>query len=207
MIPTDDTKSDAFVENHPAGGAAPVLPPGRWVVDPALSSVSFVAKHLLVSKVRGTFTRVAGWIHVPEDHRGSSVHAMADAASLTTGDAARDDHLRSSDFFNVEQWPTLTLTGEGIRSKGGRHVLDATLTIRDVAHPVTFDVTATTLDAADPASRSNQGERRRTARFTADAVVNRKDFGLRWNAAIETGSVVVGDMVALTIVAVAELAH
>ena len=72
--------------------------------------------------------------------------AMADAASLTTGDVARDEHLRSADFFDVEQWPTLTVTGSGLRARGGRHLLDAVLTIRDVSHPVTFEVAAANLD-------------------------------------------------------------
>jgi polyisoprenoid-binding protein YceI len=200
-LPDDDVASPAFVERRPTGTLIPVIPAGRWTVDPTRTTVSFVAKHLLVSKVTGTFSRVAGTITVGEDASVSSVSAMADAASLTTGDPDRDEHLRSEDFFDVEQWPTLTVTGSGLRSKGGRHVLESVLTIRDISHPVTFEVTASNLHPDPDAG----GDARPTARFTADAVVNRKDFGLRWNAAIETGGVVVGDMVHIVISAVAEL--
>lgn len=205
--PDDDVTATMQAERYPTGSPPPVIPAGHWVVDPLRSSVSFVAKHLLVSKVTGTFTRVAGSIHIAEDPMASSVHAMADAASLKTGDTARDEHLRSPDFFDVEQFPTLTVTGRGLGSKSGRHVLEAELTIRDVTNPVVFEVTATNLNPdSGQAVGSAAGGGRPTARFTADAVVNRKDFGLRWNAAIETGAVVVGDMVTLAIVVVAELA-
>jgi len=206
MLPPDDeVDTRDFVERRPTGAVATVIPPGRWAVDPTRTSVTFVAKHLLVSKVTGTFTRVAGTITVTEDVAGSSVSAMADAASLTTGDTARDEHLRSTDFFDVERWPTLTITGGGLRARGGRHLLDAVLTIRDVGHPVTFEVAASNLDPVGSASVTGATPHRPVARFTAEASVNRKDWGLRWNAAIETGGVVVGDMVRLSIVAVAEL--
>ena len=106
MLPPDDeVDTRDFVERRPTGAVATVIPPGRWAVDPTRTSVTFVAKHLLVSKVTGTFTRVAGTITVTEDVAGSSASAMADAASLTTGDTARDEHLRSTDFFDVERWP------------------------------------------------------------------------------------------------------
>jgi polyisoprenoid-binding protein YceI len=195
----DDVAQPAFVEQRPSGTLIPVIPPGRWAVDPTRSTISFVAKHLLITKVTGTFTRVAGTIVVGDDVATSSVSAMADADSLTTGDAARDEHLRSPEFFDVDRWPTLTLVGSGLRSRGNRHTLETVLTIRDVSHPVTFEVTAANLD------KERSTPDRPVARFTADAEVNRKDWGLRWNAAIETGGVVVGDMVRLVIVAVAEL--
>lgn len=207
MIPPDDeVATGAFVERRPTAKVETVIPPGRWAVDPTRTTVSFVAKHLLVFKVTGTFTRVAGTITVTGDVSSSSVSAMADAASLTTGDVARDEHLRSTDFFDVEQWPTLTVVGSGIRTRSGRHLLDAVLTIREVSHPVTFEVGATNLEpgGGTPVGMG-AGSDRPAARFTAEATVNRKDWGLRWNAAIETGAVVVGDMVRLVIVAVAEL--
>jgi polyisoprenoid-binding protein YceI len=205
--PDDDVPPSAFVERRPTGALIPVIPPGRWAVDPTRSKVTFVAKHLLVSKVTGTFTRVAGTIRIGEDVATSSVTAMADTASLTTGDDARDEHLRSPDFFDVEQWPTMTVVGSGLRSKGGRHVLEATLTIREISHPVSFTVTATNLELDGEGHRRGPDDpwRRPTARFTAEAVVNRKDFGLVWNAAIETGGVVVGDMVRIVIMTIAEL--
>jgi polyisoprenoid-binding protein YceI len=205
--PDDDVSPSAFIERRPTGALIPVIPVGRWAVDPARSKVSFVAKHLLVSKVTGTFTRVAGTIVVGEDAALSSVSAMADAASLTTGDAARDEHLRSADFFDVDQWPTISITGSGLRSKGGRHALEGILTIRDISHPVNLTVTATNLarDGDGHPVATDGVIPRPTARFTAEAVVNRKDFGLVWNAAIETGGVVVGDMVRIDIVAIAEL--
>jgi len=207
MIPPDDeAATGALVERRPTAKVETVIPPGRWAVDPTRTTVSFVAKHLLVSKVTGTFTRVAGSITVTGDVTGSSVSAMADATSLTTGDVARDEHLRSADFFDVEQWPTLTVVGSGIRTRRGRHLLDAVLTIRGVSRPVIFEVGATNLEPGSGTPAGTEGgPDRPAARFTAEAIVNRKDWGLRWNAAIETGVVVVGDMVRLAIVAVAEL--
>jgi len=179
------------------------VPAGRWVVDPARSTVAFVARHLLVSRVTGTFTRIAGLIDVAEPPLLSSVQAMADTASLTTGDIARDEHLLSPAFFDVDRWPTLALSGSGLRANPRRsdlYELDAALTIRDVTRTVTLEVSATEIGGD-----AHTGRSRRTARFAANGTVNRKDFGLQWNAAIETGGVVVGDMVTLVIDAVAEL--
>jgi polyisoprenoid-binding protein YceI len=200
-----NTAATSYVERRPTGAAVPVIRPGRWEVDPARSSIGFVARHLLVTKVKGRFTRLAGSIEVTEDPSDSSVRAMADTTSLTTGDRTRDDHLRSADFFDVEQWPTIAVVGSGLRSKGAHHTLEAQLTIRNITHPVDFVVTATNLDPRSGAPiGADDAVGRPTARFTADATVNRKDFGLHWNAAIETGGVVVGDMVELVLVAVAE---
>ena len=172
---------------------APRLPVGRWDVDAQRSSISFTARHLLVTKVRGTFSQVRGTIDVSADPFRSSVDAVADVASLSTGDPARDGHLLSAEFFDVERWPVMTLTGAGLRSSGDRYLLDAVLTIRNVSRIVPFVVTA----SAPPNEPDGVGASQGFARFTAQATVNRKEFGLRWNAAIETGSVVVGDMIEL----------
>jgi polyisoprenoid-binding protein YceI len=169
------------------------LPVGRWTVDSERSSVSFTARHLLVTKVRGYFLRVSGTIDVPPDPFGSRVEAVAEVASISTGDTARDDHLRSPDFFDAERWPLMTLVGSGIRSSGERYLLDAVMTIRNVSRVVPFVVTA----SAPPRLPDENEDPGEFARFTAMATVNRKDFGLRWNSAIETGGVVVGDTIEL----------
>ena len=189
-------------------GTPGMVPSGRWMVDPTRSSVTFVARHLLVSRVTGRFTRITGLVDVGADPLDSTVHAMADAASLTTGDAARDEHLRSPAFFDVGRWPTLELTGRALRAPArpnGPYALDVDLTIRDVTRLVTLDVTATLLDTDDNTNGSAPTPGRRAVRFTVDGTLNRKDFGLQWNAAIEAGGVVVGDIVTVAISAVAEL--
>ncbi len=190
--PVDDLHAlDDGAEPQPWG--SPRLPVGRWTVDAERSSISFTARHLLVTKVRGTFSQVHGTIDVAADPFRSSVEAVAEVASLSTGDSARDGHLVSADFFDAERWPHMTLTGSGLRSSGERYLLDAIMTIRNVSRIVQFVVTASAPPLAPDGSDGPQG----FARFTALATVNRKDFGLRWNAAIETGGVVVGDMIDL----------
>ncbi len=171
-------------------------PVGRWLVDPGRSSIGFVARHLLVTKVHGRFGRVSGVIVVATDPAASSVQATVDVASLDTGDIARDEHLLSPDFFDAERWPTISLSGTGVRRERSGNVLDAYLTIRDITVPVALVVTARAIEPASPGGPPS-------AQFTARASVNRKEFGLRWNATIETGGVVVGDMVDLQLTTVA----
>jgi polyisoprenoid-binding protein YceI len=170
-----------------AASAVDQLTPGVWNVDPAHSTVGFVARHLMISKVRGRFRTFSGTIHIADDPLQSSVEATVDLASVDTGDAARDEHLRSADFFSVDPHPTMTFRSTSVRQEGDHYVLAGDLTIRDVTRPVEFEL------EFDGVSQDPWGNTR--AGFTAEAEVNRKDWGLEWNVALETGGVLVGDKV------------
>ena len=160
---------------------------GTWNVDPSHSTVGFVARHLMISKVRGTFTAFTGTIEIAEDRLDSTVSASVDMASVSTGDEGRDGHLRTGDFFDVEQYPTMTFVSTGIRPDGGDFVLTGDLTIKGVTRSVVFDLEFEGV-AVDPWGNTKAG-------FTASTEISRKDFGLEWNVALEAGGVLVGDKV------------
>ncbi|MCB1002009.1 MAG: YceI family protein [Acidimicrobiales bacterium] len=164
------------------------LTAGTWNVDPSHSAVSFVARHLMVSKVRGSFNVYGGTITIAEDPLASKVEATVDAASIDTGDDNRDGHLRGGDFFDVEQYPTWSLASTSLTPKGGdTYTLAADLTIKGVTKPVTFDLEFDGV-ATDPWGNTKAG-------FSAETEISRKEFGLEWNVALETGGVLVGDKV------------
>ena len=156
-----------------------------------------MARHLLVARVHGRFAHVAAEIVVGDRVLDSMVTGSAAVGSLVTGDPARDDHLRSPEFFDAERWPEITLTGSGLQPTGQRYTLDAELTIRDVRRSVRLTVAAERLSDGDGSTTPA------VARFAAGTTVNRREFGLHWHAAIDTGGIVVGDMVDLVIDAVA----
>lgn len=159
--------------------------PGRYVIDPAHSTVGFVARHLVVSKVRGEFTAFEGAIVIGEDPRASSVEVAIDAASVSTRESDRDAHLRSGDFLSVEEYPKLTFSSSGLTLSGpGHYEVDGTLTIRGVSRTVTLEVEFNGA-VADPYGSARLG-------FSASTEIDREDFGLTWNMAIEAGGVVVG---------------
>jgi polyisoprenoid-binding protein YceI len=141
----------------------------------------------MIAKTRGHFTSFSGTITVPEDRLASTVEASVDVASVTTDDANRDGHLKSADFFDVENFPTWTLRSTGIKPDGGDYVLLADLTIRGTTRPVEFELEFEGV-TKDPWGNTKAG-------FTAKTEINRKDFGLEWNVALETGGVLVGDKV------------
>jgi polyisoprenoid-binding protein YceI len=163
------------------------LTPGVWNVDSSHSTVGFVVRHLMVSKVRGHFGTFTGTLTIADDPLASSVEASAETASITTGDDARDNHLRSADFFDVENFPTITFASTGIDRQGNDYVLHADLTIKGVTRPVDFQLEFDGV-TADPWGGTRAG-------FSAETEINRKDWGLTWNVAIETGGVVVGEKV------------
>ena len=165
------------------------LTPGTWAVDASHSSVGFVARHLMVSKVRGSFTSFTGTVTIAENPAASSVYATVDTVSLSTGDDGRDGHVRGADFFDVENFPTMSLASTGLQAKGDRYVLNADLTIKGVTKPVSFDLEFDGI-ATDPWGNTKAG-------FAAEAEISRKDFGLEWNVALEAGGVLVGDKVKL----------
>lgn len=166
---------------------APGLATGTWSIDASHSSVAFVARHLMVSKVRGSFGEFSGSIVIGEDLASSRVDAIVQVASISTGDASRDEHLKSSDFFALDAHPTWSFQSTSIERAGSDFKLHGDLTIKGVSKPVTFDLEFEGV-ATDPWGNTK-------AAFSAETEVNRKDFGLEWNVALETGGVLVGEKV------------
>ena len=159
--------------------------PGVFTIDPNHTRVSFIARHLMVSKVRGGFTGTKGAITIAEDPLESSVEIEIDAASIDTGVVDRDNHLRSPDFLHVEKWPTVTFRStEVLEFKGNEFRLLGDLTIRDVTRPVELDVEFEG-HIVSPYGKEVIG-------FSATTEINREDFGITWNQAIEAGGVVIG---------------
>lgn len=168
--------------------------PVAWIFDPSHSSVEFAIKHMVFSTVRGRFNKVdvniANFDEVrPED---ASVEVKVEIASVDTKEEKRDQHLRTSDFFDAQRFPQMTFKSRKVVSKGGgRYDLIGDLTIRGVTREVVLDMTLT------GAGKDPWGNRR--IGFSAQAAVNRKDFGLLWNVALETGGFIVGDEVKISI--------
>ena len=158
---------------------------GTWHIDPSHSDLRIIARHLMVAKVRGTFEDFAGTIVVAEDPLHSSVEFEAKAASVTTGTIDRDNHLRSADFLDTEQYPLVTFRSTGLAPAGDRWKLYGELTIRGVTRPVTFEV-AFEGGATDPYGKTK-------AAFSARGEVDRRDWGLTWNASLEGGGVLVSE--------------
>lgn len=164
-----------------------------WQIDPAHTLVEFAVKHMMITTVKGRFVDVSGTVTANEaDPKRSQVEATMSVASIDTRAEQRDNHLRSADFFDVEKYPTITFRSKRIEGDpNGDFKLVGDLTIRGVTREVTLDVTNEGR-GKDPWG----GER---AGFSAKTRVNRKDFGLNWNQALETGGVLVGDEVKISV--------
>jgi polyisoprenoid-binding protein YceI len=158
--------------------------PGTWTIDTSHSSVEFVVRHLMVAKVRGRFAEFGGTIEVGETPEASSVRVQITPASISTGDAQRDGHLTSADFFDVGTHPTMTFSSTGVRTLGDRYAVDGELTVRGVTKPVTLDLEYQG-SITDPFGNDK-------AVFSASTEVDREDWGLTWNQALESGGVLVG---------------
>ena len=167
------------------------LTPGTWNVDPVHSTVGFVARHLMISKVRGRFTDFSGSIEVASDPLQSHLEASVNLASVDTGDEGRDAHLRTADFFDLDGGgsPTMTFVSTGIKAEDddGDYVLFGDLTINGVTRQVEFALEFEGVNG-DPWGGTRVA-------FSAETEINRKDFGLEWNVALETGGVLVSDKV------------
>jgi polyisoprenoid-binding protein YceI len=175
-------------------------PAGTYQLDESHTHVGFVARHLVVAKTRGRFASFRGTVAIGEDPLASSVDVEIDTAGVDTRDQRRDEHLRSADFFDSEHHPTIRYRSTGVRAASpGRFVLDGELTVRDATRPVPLEVTY------DGAVTDPWGGTR--AAFSASAEVNREDFGLTWNQALEGGGVLVGKTVTIEIEAEAVLQH
>jgi polyisoprenoid-binding protein YceI len=164
---------------------------GTWSIDPVHSEVGFVARHLMVSKVRGRFRKFSGTIVTAENPLDSFVTAEIDLSSVDTGNEQRDAHIRSADFLDVEHYPTMTYRSTGIRPEGDHYVLEGQLTLKGVTRdvPLTLEVNGFGPDAYG-------GTR---AGFTATGEINRRDFGVNFNALMETGGAVVSDKITITL--------
>jgi polyisoprenoid-binding protein YceI len=180
----------ASTQTHADARHAPAT--GDYALDASHSYVSFTARHLMVTKVRGRFPVVDGRLVIGEDAEASAVEAVIDLSALETGDPKRDEHLRSVDFFDTANHRYATFRSTSVEDHGdGNFILRGDLTIRDVTHPVS-------LRGEYLGSQiSPWGDTR--IGFSAEAEVSRKDWGLEWNVALETGGVLVGDKVKLAI--------
>lgn len=156
---------------------------GTWEIDPAHSNLAITGRHLMVTKVRGTFSEISGTIVINEDAAASTVVVEAKAGSVTTGVADRDGHIMSPDFLDAENYPVVTFRSTEIVPSGDSWKLTGDLTIRDTTHPVTFDLEYEG-SATDP-----QGNP--VAAFSAVGEIDRGNWGLTWNVTLEGGGVLV----------------
>lgn len=165
-----------------------------WKIDTTHSHVGFSVKHLVISNVKGNFGKFSGTIDVPgDDLTKAVVDVSIDVASIDTNEPKRDDHLRSPDFFDVAKWPAMTFKSKKVEKAGdGRLKITGDLTIRDQSREVVLDVEGPTAAIQDPWGNTKVGA-------AASTTINRKDFGMTWNKALETGGLVVGDEVKISL--------
>jgi len=164
--------------------------PGTYAIDTSHSHVGFMARHLMVSKVRGRFTSFSGTITVADPPEQSSVDVTIDAASIDTHDPKRDEHLRSPDFLDVEKYPNITFKSTRVEMTGDESLaVTGHLTIKDQTHPVTLDASYDGV-ATDPWGGTRLG-------FEAKTEIDRETWGLTWNVPLDGGGVLVGKKVQL----------
>lgn len=164
---------------------------GTWKLDPTHSDISFSVKHLKISKVRGTFETFDVTIVTSEDPTATTVEATVDVASVNTNQKDRDAHLRTSDFFLAEEHPQMTFTSTSISQDGDNFTIVGDLTLRGVTKPVTLtgEIGGVVVD----------GYGQTKAAASATTTINRQDYGVSWNAALEAGGFTLGDDVTITI--------
>ena len=174
--------------------AVPKTATTTWNIDPVHSVAEFKVKHMMISNVKGQFTGLKGTLTLDSDDLlNSRIEASIDAASINTRDSQRDAHLKSPDFFDVEKFPTLSFDSTHVTRSGEAELtVDGDLTIHGVTRKVTFEVEGPTAPGKDPWGNTRLG-------LAATTKINRKDFGLTWNAALETGGILVGDDVTITL--------
>ena len=165
-----------------------------WKIDPAHSIAEFRVKHMMIANVKGQFSKISGALFLDEsDLANSRVEASIEAASIHTRDEQRDAHLKSADFFDTQKFPTLHFKSSGISIvRDGELSVEGNLTIRGTTRKVSFAVEGPTPPAMDPWGNTRVA-------VSAIAKINRKDFGLTWNAALEAGGILVGDEITITL--------
>ncbi|MCG7609542.1 hypothetical protein BA059_03195 [Mycolicibacterium sp. (ex Dasyatis americana)] len=166
------------------------LTAGTWAIDPVHSSINFSVRHLMVSKVRGSFETFSGAVVVAEDGT-PSVSATIDVTSIDTRNEQRDAHVRSADFFDAENYPSATFVSTGVHPDGDDYIVDGDFTLKGVTKPVSLKLE---FNGVNPGM--GQGP---VAGFEASVVLNRKDFGIDIDMPLETGGTVVGDKVTITL--------
>ena len=166
------------------------IQPGTYTIDSAHSSIEFAVRHMMISTVKGTFGDVSGSLTLPEAG-APSVEAIIKAASIDTRNEMRDNHLRSADFFDAEQFPELRFVSTAAKRTSDGYSLTGDLTIKGVTRPITLAVTEEGA-GVDPWGNQKVG-------YAATGKFNRGDFGLNWNAALETGGVLVSDEVKVSL--------
>lgn len=164
---------------------------GAWSIDSAHTTIEFVARHMMFAKVRGSFHRFEGTVEIADDLTASSVDVSIDVTSVSTGAEDRDAHLRGDDFFDAENYPAMRFVGTRVEGAGTDRTLVGELTIRDTTRPVTLDVSF--LGALEDPWGNDK------AMFSASTEIDREAFGLTWNAALESGGVLVGRTVKIEI--------
>jgi polyisoprenoid-binding protein YceI len=167
------------------------LTPGMWTLDMSHSEIGFTVRHAGISKVRGRFTDATAEAHIGDSLLDSSLHATVKTASFESGDANRDAHVKGPDFFDVETFPEMTFRATSAEGSGEDYTLTGDLTIRGITKPVELEVEFTGV-AVDPFGATRAG-------FSAEAEISRKEFGLTWNAALETGGLLVSDKVKINV--------
>ncbi|WAM17080.1 YceI family protein [Rhodococcus sp. JS3073] len=173
-----------------ATATLPNLTAGTWAIDTVHSTVGFSVRHLMVSKVRGTFNDFTGAITVAEDGT-AAVNAEIQVASIDTKNTDRDAHIKSADFFDAEQYPTATFTSTAVRAKGDDYVVEGEFTLHGVTRPVEL---ALEFNGVNPGMGNGP-----VAGFEATTVLNRKDFGITIDMPLEGGGAVVGDKITITL--------
>ena len=165
-----------------------------WNIDPVHSTAQFKVKHMMISNVKGEFNAVTGALKLDgTDITKSRIEASIDAATINTRDAQRDAHLKSADFLDVEKFPVLTFRSTRISKTGDSELaVEGDLSIHGVTRNVVFEIEGPSAPMKDPWGNTRIG-------LSATTRINRKDFGLTWNAALETGGILVGDEVAITL--------
>jgi polyisoprenoid-binding protein YceI len=163
-------------------------------IDPAHSGAHFSVRHMMISNVKGEFTKVSGTVAFnPDNPAESHVEATIDAASVRTRDEQRDAHLKSADFFDVATYPEIRFVSKSVAAHGeGEYVVKGDLTIHGVTREVALQVEGPTPQVKDPWGNMRAG-------VAATAKINRKDFGLGWNVALETGGLLVGEQISITL--------
>ena len=173
---------------------APQTAVTTWNIDPVHSVAEFKVKHMMISHVKGHFTGISGKLSLDEAGLlNSQIEASIDAATINTRDPQRDAHLKRADFFDVEKFPALSFESTRVtRKREDELSVEGALTIHGVTRQVTFAVEGPTPAAKDPWGNTRIG-------LSATAKINRKDYGLNWNTALETGGILVGDEVTITL--------
>ncbi|OJT27557.1 protein yceI precursor [Archangium sp. Cb G35] len=165
----------------------------EFTIDSAHSAANFSVKHMMVSNVRGAFSKVTGTANIDEkDITKSTVEAVIDATTINTNEPKRDEHLRSADFFDTAKYPTITFKSTKVEKAGQGLKVTGDLTMHGVTKPVVLEAEGFTTEAKDPWGNTKRGG-------SATTKINRKEFGLGWNSVLETGGVAVGEEVTITL--------